>query len=77
MEKIKVKIKICFYFIFFCLTKKEYLSIFLMKENIYHFKKSIFKYPKLSRIKLNYSSKCGELFKYLNKFIKKTIKEIW
>ena len=64
MEKIKVKIKICFYLIFFCLTKKEYLSIFLMKVNIYHFKKSIFIYPKLNKIKLNYSSKCGELFKY-------------
>jgi len=64
MEKIKVKIKICFYLIFFCLTKKEYLSIFLLKVNIYHFKKSIFIYPKLDKIKLNYTSKCGELFKY-------------
>lgn len=35
-----------------------------MKVNIYHFKKSIFIYPKLNKIKLNYSSKCGELFKY-------------
>jgi hypothetical protein len=64
MEKIKTKIKICLYLFFICLFKNEYLSAFLNNVNIYHFKKSIFKYPLLDRIKLNYSSICGELFKY-------------
>jgi hypothetical protein len=35
-----------------------------MKVNIYHFKKSIIQYPNLNKIKLNYSSKCGDIFKY-------------
>ena len=64
-EKIKVKIKICFYLFLVCFTKNEYLSSFFLKNVFkYHFKKSIFKYPELNKIKLNYSSKCGELFKY-------------
>lgn len=40
------------------------MFVFLWNPNIYHFKKSIFKYPLLNKIKLNYSSKCGEIFKY-------------
>ena len=64
MEKIKVKIKIWFYLFLFCFIKNEYLSIFLKKINIYHFKKSIIQYPNLNKIKLNYFSKCGDIFKY-------------
>ena len=64
MEEIKVKIKICFYLILICFTKHEYLSLIFKNVNIYHFKQSIFKYPILDKIKLNYSSKCSELFKY-------------
>jgi hypothetical protein len=64
MEEIKVKIKIFFYLILICFTRHKYLSLFLNNVNIYHFKQSIFKYPILDKIKLNYSSKCSELFKY-------------
>ena len=46
------------------LNNNEKLISILENINIKHFKKSILKYPKLKEIKLNYSGKCGKIFKY-------------
>ena len=59
-----------FYIYLFFLERKvnlnndEKLISILENINIKHFKKSILKYPKLKEIKLNYSGKCGKIFKY-------------
>lgn len=70
LKKIKYKIYICLFLIILALYLKIDLNYFKKlfqvheNENLSHFEKSILIYPKLDEINLNYSGKCGEIFKY-------------
>ena len=63
-------IYICLFLIILALYLKIDLNYFKKlfqvheNENLSHFEKSILIYPKLDEINLNYSGKCGEIFKY-------------
>ena len=64
------KIKICFFlFLTFAVNREnlnnnKYFYPVIDNINITQFKESILRYPSVNDIKLNYSSKCGEIFKY-------------
>ena len=70
LKKIKYKICICLFLLYLISFLKRNLNyiakIFRVHKNVNlsHFEKSNLIYPKLDEIKLNYSGKCGEIFKY-------------
>lgn len=63
MEKIKIKINFYLIMIYLIIYILKRIKI-IYKINLKHFKKSILKFPLLNEIKLNYSDKCGEIFKH-------------